>query len=111
MIKMDKWSKIKENLSSSENPVKRKFAWVPVLTSKGRITWLRWIFVSESGESFTSIDHAIPVILPFIRRVMPEVIAHNIIGVQPMSSNAGQIHSLKIKYKSPDQTKDDKDEA
>jgi hypothetical protein len=38
------------------------------------------------------------VILPVIRRVMPTVIANELIGVQPMSGPVGQIHTLRIRY-------------
>ena len=38
------------------------------------------------------------VILPIIRRVMPTVIANEIIGVQPMTGPVGQIHSLRVRY-------------
>jgi len=38
------------------------------------------------------------VILPVIRRVMPTVIANEIIGVQPMTGPVGQIHTLRIRY-------------
>ena len=38
------------------------------------------------------------VILPVIRRVMPTVIANEIIGVQPMTGPVGQIHTLRVRY-------------
>jgi len=38
------------------------------------------------------------VILPVIRRVMPTVIANEIIGVQPMSGPVAQIHTLRVQY-------------
>lgn len=38
------------------------------------------------------------VIFPILRRVMPTVIAHEIMGVQPMTSPVGQIHSLRVRY-------------
>jgi hypothetical protein len=38
------------------------------------------------------------VILPVIRRVMPTVIANEIIGVQPMVGPVGQIHTLRVRY-------------
>ena len=38
------------------------------------------------------------VILPIIRRVMPTVIANEIIGVQPMTGPVGQIHTLRVRY-------------
>ncbi len=38
------------------------------------------------------------VILPVIRRVMPTVIANELIGVQPMSGPVSQIHTLRVRY-------------
>ena len=38
------------------------------------------------------------VILPVIRRVMPTVIANEIIGVQPMTGPVAQIHTLRVRY-------------
>jgi len=38
------------------------------------------------------------VILPIIRRVMPTVIANEIVGVQPMTGPVGQIHTLRVRY-------------
>ena len=39
------------------------------------------------------------VILPIIRRVMPTVIANEIIGTQSMTGPVGQIHTLRTRYK------------
>lgn len=38
------------------------------------------------------------VMLPLIRRVMPTVIANEIMGVQPMVGPVGQIHTLRVRY-------------
>ena len=38
------------------------------------------------------------VILPAIRRVMPTVIANELLGVQPMTGPVGQIHTLRVRY-------------
>ena len=38
------------------------------------------------------------VILPVIRRVMPTVIANELVGVQPLSGPVGQIHTLRVRY-------------
>ena len=38
------------------------------------------------------------VILPVIRRVMPTVIANDLVGVQPMSGPVSQIHTLRVRY-------------
>lgn len=39
-------------------------------------------------------------ILPAIRRVMPKVIAHDILGVQPMTGPTSQVFSLRSRYRS-----------
>lgn len=38
------------------------------------------------------------VILPVIRRVMPTVIANELVGVQPMTGPVGQVHTLRVRY-------------
>ena len=38
------------------------------------------------------------VILPIIRRVMPTVIANEIVGVQPMTGPVAQIHTMRVRY-------------
>jgi len=38
------------------------------------------------------------VILPVIRRVMPTVIANELVGVQPMQGPVAQIHTLRVRY-------------
>ena len=40
------------------------------------------------------------VILPVIRRVMPTVIANELVGVQPLTGPVGQIHTLRVRYAS-----------
>jgi hypothetical protein len=42
------------------------------------------------------------VILPVIRRVMPTVIANELVGVQPMTGPVGQIHTLRVRYADAD---------
>ena len=42
------------------------------------------------------------VILPVIRRVMPTVIANELVGVQPMTGPVGQIHTLRVRYAESD---------
>lgn len=38
------------------------------------------------------------ILLPIIRRLLPNIIAADILGVQPMSGPAGQIFTLKHRY-------------
>jgi hypothetical protein len=40
----------------------------------------------------------VKVLLPIIRRAMPSIIAHHLVGVQPMSAPTGSIFTLKARY-------------
>jgi hypothetical protein len=53
---------------------------------------------SAGATSAGNIATLNKVILPVIRRVMPTVIANEIIGVQPMTGPVGQIHTLRVRY-------------
>ena len=59
-------------------------------------------YISESASggatSAGNIATLNRVILPVIRRVMPTVIANEIVGVQPMTGPVGQIHTLRVRY-------------
>ncbi len=53
---------------------------------------------STGATSAAQIAQLNKVILPVIRRVMPTVIANEIVGVQPMSGPIAQIHTMRISY-------------
>ena len=55
-----------------------------------RLEYLFWgrKFLSEYGK----------VLLPIIRKVLPNLIAADIVGVQPMSGATGQLFTLKHRY-------------
>ena len=53
---------------------------------------------SSGATSAGNIATINRVILPVIRRVMPTVIANEIVGVQPMQGPVGQINTLRVRY-------------
>jgi len=53
---------------------------------------------SQGATNAGNIAALNKVILPIIRRVMPTVIANEILGVQPMSGPVGQIHTIRVQY-------------
>jgi len=59
-------------------------------------------YLSESATSGATgagnISTLNRVILPVIRRVMPTVIANELVGVQPMTGPIAQIHTLRVRY-------------
>ena len=38
------------------------------------------------------------ILIPMIRKVIPTMIANQIVGVQPMTGSVGQIHTLRTSY-------------
>jgi hypothetical protein len=59
-------------------------------------------YLRENASSGSTVSGNIAtlnrVILPVIRRVMPTVIANELVGVQPMTGPVGQIHTLRVRY-------------
>jgi len=58
-------------------------------------------YMTESAATSTTAGNVAvlnKVILPVIRRVMPTVIANEILGVQPMTGPVGQIHTMRVRY-------------
>jgi Major capsid protein Gp23 len=53
---------------------------------------------SSGATSAGNVASLNRVILPVIRRVMPTVIANELVGVQPMTGPVGQIHTLRVRY-------------
>jgi Major capsid protein Gp23 len=59
-------------------------------------------YLKENASSGATVSGNVAtlnrVILPVIRRVMPTVIANELVGVQPMTGPVGQIHTLRVRY-------------
>ena len=88
------WSAAKEALVEGLNG-NRKIVMETVLENTKRQ------MLSESVSSTTTAGNVAvlnKVILPVIRRVMPTVIANEIMGVQPMTGPVGQIHTMRVRY-------------
>jgi len=89
-----RWSETKEALLEGLNGNKRNSMSVILENTK------RYLKENASGGSTASGNIATlnRVILPVIRRVMPTVIANELVGVQPMTGPVGQIHTLRVRY-------------
>ena len=88
------WSAAKEALVEGLNG-NRKVVMESVLENTKRH------MLSESVSTTTTAGNVAvlnKVILPVIRRVMPTVIANEIMGVQPMTGPVGQIHTMRVRY-------------
>lgn len=90
-----KWGAVKERLTAGLKG-NRKTVMEAVLHNQ------RKVMLSESATSGSTSAGNIAtlnkVILPIIRRVMPTIIANEIVGVQPMTGPIVQIHTLRMQY-------------
>lgn len=88
------WSATKEVLLDGLNGQRRK-SLDKVLENTKR-------YLNESATTgatgAASVATLNKVMLPLIRRVMPSVIANELVGVQPMTGPVGQIHTLRQRY-------------
>ncbi|WNA15977.1 major head protein [Xanthomonas phage XaC1] len=95
LLTESKWAAIKGTLTEGLKG-NRKLVMETVLDNQ------RKVMLNESATSGATSAGNIAtlnkVILPIIRRVMPTVIANEIIGVQPMTGPVGQIHTLRVQY-------------
>jgi hypothetical protein len=89
-----RWGETKEALLEGLNGSRRNSMSVILENTK------RYLKENASSGSTASGNIATlnRVILPVIRRVMPTVIANELVGVQPMTGPVGQIHTLRVRY-------------
>jgi len=88
------WDTTRETLLDGLEGNKRDVMSSVLENTKTALTESATAGASQSGNIATLNK----VILPIIRRVMPTVIANEIIGVQPMTGPVGQIHTLRVRY-------------
>lgn len=104
-----KWQGIKEMLCSGPEvefnmdgtPNKHKKAYLGLMLENARKDIARVGLYESATAGATGSGNVATlnkVILPVIRRVMPTVIANEIIGVQPMTGPVAQIHTLRVRY-------------
>jgi hypothetical protein len=92
----NRWSETKEALLEGLTGTKRNNMGV-IMENTRRYLAESATAGSTSAGNIATLNR---VILPVIRRVMPTVIANEIVGVQPMTGPVGQIHTLRVRYAS-----------
>ena len=90
----ERWSETREALLEGLSGNRRASMQVCLENTRRHLTEAATAGATSSGNVATLNR----VILPVIRRVMPTVIANDIIGVQPMTGPVGQIHTLRVRY-------------
>lgn len=89
-----KWAATKEALLEGLNGARRETLGVVLENTKQHLRESATAGATGAGNIATLNK----VMLPLIRRVLPTVIANEILGVQPMTGPVGQIHTLRVRY-------------
>ena len=89
-----RWSETKEALLEGLQGTKRTVMATVLENTRKQLSESATAGATSAGNVATLNR----VILPVIRRVMPTVIANELIGVQPMTGPVGQIHTLRVRY-------------
>jgi hypothetical protein len=89
-----RWGETKEALMEGLNGTKRNSMSV-ILENTRKYLKENASAGSTAAGNIATLNR---VILPVIRRVMPTVIANELVGVQPMTGPVGQIHTLRVRY-------------
>ena len=91
---MENWSETKDALTDGLSGTKKQVMETTLENTKRYLAEAATSGATQAGNVATLNK----VILPVIRRVMPTVIANEIVGVQPMTGPVGQIHTLRVRY-------------
>jgi ABC-type arginine/histidine transport system permease subunit len=91
---MENWSETKTALTDGLTGTKKQVMETTLENTKSYLAEAATAGATGAGNIATLNK----VILPVIRRVMPTVIANEIVGVQPMTGPVGQIHTLRVRY-------------
>jgi len=89
-----RWAETKEALLEGLNGTKKSVMSVTLENTRKYLMESPTAGATSAGNVATLNR----VILPVIRRVMPTVIANELVGVQPMTGPVGQIHTLRVRY-------------
>jgi hypothetical protein len=89
-----RWAETKEALLEGLNGTKKSVMAVTLENTRKYLMESPTAGATSAGNVATLNR----VILPVIRRVMPTVIANELVGVQPMTGPVGQIHTLRVRY-------------
>ena len=115
---IEKWSPVLENESVGKiQDSHRKAVTAAILENQERAMQEEAAqaagFLSEAAptNNTTAAANWNPVLIALVRRAMPNLMAYDVCGVQPMSGPTGLIFAMKSRYKSTSAGASDGDEA
>jgi len=111
----EKWQPVLEH--NDLNPIKdsyRKAVTTVVLENQEKALREDANFLSEAAPTNatgSSVDNWDPILISLVRRAMPNLIAYDVAGVQPMTGPTGLIFAMRSRYKTQAGTEAFYDEA
>ena len=88
------WGDLKSKLLEGLPENKRKMV-APLLENQKQMLIET---AAEGSTSATAIAGLRKIMIPMIRRVIPNAIATELVGVQPMTGPVGLVYSMRLKY-------------
>lgn len=90
------WNKVKTGmLSDIKQPSRRRITETVLENARRNVLFEQASFGATSASNVAIINK---VMMPLIKRVMPTVMAHELVGVQPLSGPAGIITTMRVRY-------------
>lgn len=103
---LGKWKKMLDYKDASVSTIDRSSTRLnTAIILENQLQWCREATLAQSGGAFgvanaggTGDARLQRIVMPMIRRTFPELIANEIVGVQPMSGPIGIAFAMRIKY-------------
>ena len=90
------WAKMKKGLVSDIKSASRRNITETVLENARRAVLTEHASMGATTASNVAIINK--VMMPLIKRVMPTVMAHELVGVQPLTGPSGLITTMRVRY-------------
>jgi len=97
---VEKWSPVLNEETSGQisDPYRRKVT-AAILENQERAFTEQTNMLAEAGTTTANVANWNPVLISLVRRAMPNLMAYDVCGVQPMSGPTGLIFAMKSRYK------------
>lgn len=97
----EKWAPVlnEESAGKIEDSYRKQVTAVVLENQEQALKEARMITEDVPGTSTASIDRWDPVLISLVRRAMPNMMAYDVCGVQPMTGPTGLIFAMKSRYK------------
>lgn len=103
---LGKWKNMLDYTDSSVGSIAKSSVRLnTAIILENQLQWCKEAVLAQSGGAFGTANQGGPgdarlprIVMPMIRRTFPELIANDIVGVQPMSGPIGIAFAMRIKY-------------